>query len=67
MKIRLWDFNAEVARENIFNPTVGSESLHPESNDDAVGLANFRTSKNLVVKSTKFPHRNIYKYTRYHT
>jgi hypothetical protein len=26
-------------------------------------MVNFATSKNLVVKSTMFPHRNIYKYT----
>jgi len=28
-----------------------------------VRLVNFATSKNLVVKSTMFPHRNIHKYT----
>jgi hypothetical protein len=28
-----------------------------------VTIVNFATSKNLVVKSTMFPHRNIHKYT----
>jgi hypothetical protein len=27
-------------------------------------IMNFATSKNLVVKSTVFPHRNVHKYTR---
>jgi hypothetical protein len=33
------------------------------SNDNGVRTVNFATSKNLVVKSTIFPHRNIHKYT----
>jgi len=28
MKIALGDFNAKVARENIFKPTIGNQSLH---------------------------------------
>jgi len=52
-----------VGREIIFKPTIGQDSLHQDSNDNGVGLVNFATSKNLVVKSTMFPHRNIYKYT----
>jgi hypothetical protein len=32
-------------------------------NDNGVRVVNFATSKNLVVKSTMFPHRNIHKYT----
>ena len=63
MKILLRDFNAKVGRENIFKPTIGQESLHQDSNDNGVRLVNFTTSKNLVVKSTMFPHRNIHKYT----
>ena len=31
MKILLGDFNAKVRRENIFQPTIGTESVHPES------------------------------------
>jgi len=63
MEILLGDFNAKVGRENIFRPTIGQESLHQDRNDNGVRLVNFATSKNLVVKSTMFPHRNIHKYT----
>jgi len=57
------DFNAKVGRKNIFKPTNGNESLHQDSNDNGAGIVNFVKSKNLVVKSKMFPHRNIYKYT----
>jgi len=50
-------------RENIFKPTIGNESLHQDSNDNGVRILNIATSKNMVVKSTMFPHRNIHKYT----
>jgi hypothetical protein len=60
MKILL-DFNAKVGREDIFKPTIGNKSLHEIGNDNGVRF--FATSKNLRVKSTKFPHCNIYKYT----
>jgi len=63
MKIFLGDFNAKVGRENIFKPTIGQEILHQDSNYNGVRLVNFTSSKNLVVKSTMFPHRNIHKYT----
>jgi len=63
MKILLGDFNAKVGREIIFKPTIGQESLHQDSNDKGVRLVKFATSKNLVVKSTMFPYRNIHKYT----
>jgi hypothetical protein len=63
MKILLGDFNAKVGREDIFKPTIGNESLHEINNDNGVRLVKFATSKNLRVKSTMFPHRNIHKYT----
>jgi len=63
MKMLLRDFNAKVGRENIFKPTTGQESLHQDNNDNGVGLVNFAASKNLVVKSTMFPQRNIHIYT----
>jgi hypothetical protein len=63
MKILLGDFNAKVGKEDIFKPTIGNESLHEISNDNGVMLVNFDTCKNLRVKSTMFPHRNIHKCT----
>ena len=63
MKILLGDFNAKVGQEDIFKPTIGKESLHKISNDNGVRLVNFATSKYLIVKSTTFPHRDIYKQT----
>ena len=63
MKILLGDFDANVVRENIFKPTIRNESLHQDSNDNGARIVNFITSKNLVVKSMTFPHRNIHKYT----
>ena len=63
MKILLRDFNAKLGREDIFKPITGQESLHKDSNENGGRLVNFVTSKNLVVKSTMFPHRNIHKYT----
>ena len=62
MKLLLGDFNVKVGTKNIFKPTIGRESLHQDSNDNGVRLVNFATSKNLVVKSTMFPHQNIHKY-----
>jgi hypothetical protein len=63
MKILLGDFNAKVSREDIFKSTIGNESLHEISNDNGVRVVNFGTSKNLIVKTTMFPHCNIHKFT----
>jgi hypothetical protein len=56
-------FNAKVGREDIFKPIIGDESLYDTSNDNGVRVVNFVTSKNLIVNSTTFPHRNIHKHT----
>ena len=62
VKILLGDFNVKVGRENIFKPTIGNESLHQDSNDNGVRIVTFATSKNIIVKSTMFPHRDIHKH-----
>ena len=62
MQILLRDFNSKLGGEDIFKPTIGYESQHPDHNDNDIRIANFATSKHLVVTSTKFPHRNIHKY-----
>jgi hypothetical protein len=63
MKIILGGFNAKVGGDNIFKPTIGNESLHEIIDDNGVRIVNFATFKNLVVKSTMFPHGKIHKYT----
>jgi hypothetical protein len=63
MKILLGDFNAEVGKEVNFKVIIGNESLHEASNDNGVRVVNFAASKNLIVKSTAFSHRDIHKHT----
>jgi hypothetical protein len=62
MNILLGDLNAKVGGENI-KPTIGNESIHEISNDRGVRVVNFAISKDLIVKSTMFPYRNIHKFT----
>jgi hypothetical protein len=62
-KIILSDCNAKVRREDIFKPKIGNKSMHEISNDNAVRVVNFATSKNVIVKNKMFPHRNISKFT----
>jgi hypothetical protein len=64
MKILLGNFNAKLSREDFFfKPTIANENLHKISNDNGIRLEKFATSKNLIVKSTMFPHPNIHKIT----
>jgi hypothetical protein len=43
MKNLLGNCNTKVEGENIFNPTVGNESLHRDSNNNGVRIVNFAT------------------------
>jgi hypothetical protein len=49
--------------EDSFKPTIGNESTHTIINDIRVRVTNFTTTKIAIVNSTKFPHRNIRKFT----
>jgi hypothetical protein len=49
--------------EDIFKPTTGNESIHTIINDIGVRVTNFTTIKTPIFKGTKFPHRNIRKFT----
>ena len=51
MTIVLGDFNAKVGKENIFKLTVWNESPHRDSNDNWVGIVNFATSKNWLLRA----------------
>jgi hypothetical protein len=52
-----------MGREDIIKQAIGNESLHQDNNDNGGRVIKSVTSKNLVVKSTMFPNRNIRKYT----
>jgi hypothetical protein len=60
MTILLGDLSAKVGRKDIFKPTIRNESLYEISSDNGVRIVNFATLKNLTVKSTMYPHRNIH-------
>jgi len=53
-KILLGDFNAKVGRENIFNVTIGNESLHHDSNDNGVGIINLQHKKIYLLRAQCF-------------
>lgn len=63
MKILLGDFNAKIGREDIFKLTIWIESLHEFCNENVVKLVYFATSKNLIFKTTTFPHLDTHKHT----
>jgi hypothetical protein len=56
MKILLGNCNTNVGKKDICKSTIGSEHLHEPSNDNVVRVANFSTSKNVIVKSLLLPH-----------
>ncbi|XP_046389318.1 craniofacial development protein 2-like [Ischnura elegans] len=63
MKIVLGDANAKVGREDIFQPAIGKESLHQDSNDNGTRLASFALANSFKISSTMFPRKDIHKYT----
>ena len=63
IKIILGDLNAKVGREPMYRPTIGKYSLHETSNDNGLRIIDFAISRNMVVSSTYFEHKNIHKAT----
>ena len=39
----------------MFNPAIGNECLHQDSNDNGFRIVKFATSKNLAFKNMMFP------------
>lgn len=63
IKMILGDFNAKVGREVYYRPTIGKYSLHDTSNDNGTRLIDFAVSRNIVLSSTYFEHKDIHKAT----
>jgi len=63
VKILLGDLNAKIGQEIVYRPIIGKESLHRDSNDNGTRLVNFAMTRNMVVSSTTFPHKDIHKQT----
>ena len=63
VKIIIGDLNAKIGQEEIYRPIIGKYSLHILSNDNGIRLINFACSKNMVVASTLFNHKDIHKMT----
>jgi hypothetical protein len=61
-KILLEDFNAKVGREDVFYPVIGKECLYEAIYNNGVIVVNFANSKNLILKSKTFPHRDVRKH-----
>nr|XP_012224226.1 PREDICTED: craniofacial development protein 2-like [Linepithema humile] len=63
IKIVIGDMNAQIGREEGYVGIIGKHSLHSESNENGEMLIDFAASKNMIVSSTCFPHRDIHKAT----
>jgi hypothetical protein len=42
---------------------IGQHSLHKDSNDNGMRLIDYTASRNMVIGSTMFPHKEIHKVT----
>jgi len=62
MKIPVGGFNSKPGRKGIFKTQLGMR-VCIRVKDNGIRILNIATSKNLLVKSTMFPHRDIQKYT----
>jgi hypothetical protein len=61
IKVILGDLNAMCGKEIQFQPTIGKESLHYNSNDNGLRIISFASSKNMIISSTTYPHKKIHK------
>ncbi|PNF14265.1 hypothetical protein B7P43_G07086 [Cryptotermes secundus] len=63
MKVILGDLNAKIGKEKEHRGVIGTESLHDTTNHNGIKLIDFAESKNFIISSTYFPHKNIHKRT----
>jgi hypothetical protein len=63
IRLIVGDLNAQVSRETSFGQTIGKESWHLKTNNNGQKIIDFCSSKDLIISSTYFPRKNIYKHT----
>ena len=63
VKIILGDLNAKIGKETEYRSIIGKNSLHNISNDNGLRLIYFAASRNMIISSTQFAHKNIHKQT----
>ncbi|PSN42311.1 hypothetical protein C0J52_11147, partial [Blattella germanica] len=63
VKMILGDLNAKIGREEVYRHVIGKESLHKDSNDNGLRLIDFASGKQMIIKSTWHPRKNINKET----
>jgi len=63
VKLITGDLNAEIGKEAIHYSTIGKEAYHQESNENGKRLIHLAASRNMVIGTTLFPHKDIHKIT----
>ena len=63
VKLIIGDLNAQIGKETIYYPTIGKEAFHQESNGNGKRLIHFAASRNMVIGTTLFQHKDIHKIT----
>jgi hypothetical protein len=57
------DLNAKIGQEEMYRPITRKYSLHTLTNDNGIRLTNIACSKNMVVASALFSHKDIHEMT----
>jgi hypothetical protein len=61
VKLIIGDLNTEIGKETIHYPTIGKEALHQERNGNGRRLIHLAASRNMVIGTTLFQHKDIHK------
>lgn len=63
IKIVLGDLNVKIGKDFLYYNVAAVHIRHKHLNDNSLRLTNFALVKGLIIKSTIFPCKDIYKYT----
>ena len=55
------DFNAKIVRESFMENVAGKFSLHERASGNGILLLSLATTYLIVIKSTRFYHKNVHK------